>query len=67
MEEKIFKNTCNLVPKLYLRYINDTYALFDKITDCFKFLDILNSQQNSFKLTIEQFTNAYYLFIFFDF
>ena len=28
-EEKIFENNCNLVSKLYLRYIDDSYTLFD--------------------------------------
>ena len=58
LEEKIFKNNCNVVPKLYLRYIHDTYALFDNKKDCFKFLDILNSQHSDIKFTIEQFTKA---------
>ena len=58
LEEKIFVNNCNVVPKLYLRYIDDTYALFDNKKDCFKFLDILNSQDNDIKFTIEQSTKA---------
>ena len=49
LEEKIFKHNCNVVPKLYLRYIDDSYALFDNKKDCFKFLDILNSQHNDIK------------------
>ena len=41
-----------------MRYIDDTYALFDNKKDCFKFLDILNSQHNDIKFTIEQSTKA---------
>ena len=58
LEEKIFENNCNVVPKLYLRYIDGTYVLFDNKKDCFKFLDILNSQHNDIKFTIEQSTKA---------
>ena len=29
LEEKILENNCGVVPKLYLRYIDNTYALFD--------------------------------------
>ena len=58
LEEKIFKHNCNVVPKLYLLYIDDSYALFDDKKDCFKFLDILNSQHNDIKFTIEQSTKA---------
>ena len=39
LEEIIFENNCNVVPKLYLRYIDDTYALFNNKKDCFEFLD----------------------------
>ena len=58
LEEKILEHNCNVVPKLYLRYIDDSYALFDNKKDCFKFLDILNSQHNDIKFTIEQSTKA---------
>ena len=58
LQEKIFEHNCNVVPKLYLRYIDDSYALFDNKKDCFKFLDILNSQHNDIKFTIEQSTKA---------
>ena len=58
LKKNFFENNCNVVPKLYLRYIDDTYALFDNKKDCFKFLDILNSQHNDIKFTIEQSTKA---------
>ena len=58
LDEKFLENNCNVVPKLYLRYIDDAYALFDNKTDCFKFLDILNYQNNDIKFTIEQSTKA---------
>ena len=40
-EEKIFENNYNVVPKLYL---------FDNKKDCFKFLDILNSQHSNYQI-----------------
>ena len=39
LKEKNFVNNCNVVPKLYFRYVNDTYVVFDILT----FLDILTS------------------------
>ena len=36
-EEKIFANNKELLPKLYLRYIDDVYAVFDCDDDCLKF------------------------------
>ena len=50
LEEKIFEHNCNVAPKLYLRYIDDSQALFDNKKDCFKFLDILNSQHYDIKI-----------------
>ena len=42
--EKLFANTNNLSPNLYLWYIDDIYAVFDSDSACTQFLDILNSQ-----------------------
>ena len=66
LEEIIFENNCYVVPKLYLRYIDDTYALFNNKKDCFEFLDILNSQHNYTKFKIEQSTKANNLIFFLD-
>ena len=56
IEEKIFANNKELLPKLYLRYIDDVYAVFDCDDDCLKFLEVLNSQHKDIRFTIEKAT-----------
>ena len=34
LEEKLFANTKNLLPNLYLRYIDDIYTVFDSNSAC---------------------------------
>ena len=58
LEEKIFENNCNVVSKLHLRHIDDTNALFDNKNDRFEILDLVNSQHNDIKFTIEQSVKA---------
>jgi len=56
LEERLF-SSCNndLLPKLYLRYIDDVSAVFDDDTSRTRFLDIFNSVQlNTAKNTREQ-------------
>ena len=50
LEEKLFANSNNLLPNLYLRYIDDIYAVFDSDSACTQFLDILNSQHKTLNL-----------------
>ena len=54
LEEKLFANTYNLLPNLYLRYRDDIYAVFDSDSACTQFLDILNSQHKDIKFTSEK-------------
>ena len=54
LEEKLFANSNNLSPNLYLRYIADIYAVFDSDSACTQFLDILNSQHKDIKFTLEK-------------
>ena len=58
LEEKLFANTNNLSPNLYLRYIVDIYAVFDSDSALTQFLDILNSQHKDVKFTLEKNTNC---------
>ena len=58
LEEKLFTNTNNLSPNLYLRYIVDIYAVFDSDSALSQFLDILNSQHIDVKFTLEKNTNC---------
>ena len=59
-EEKIFaeKSNGSLLPKLYLRYIDDVYAIFDSNQNCDEFLSILNAQSQSVKFTVEKATDS---------
>ena len=57
LEEKLFANSNNLSPNLYLRYIDDIYAVFNSNSACTQFLDILNSQHKDIKFTLEKNTN----------
>ena len=57
LEEKLFNNNNYLLPNLYLRYIDDIYAVFDSDSACTQFLDILNSQHKDIKFTLEKNTN----------
>ena len=45
-------------PKLYFRYIDDVFAVFDDVNVCSSFLNILNSQHDNIKFRIEKFTNT---------
>ena len=38
---------------MYSRYVDDIFAVFDKFDHCTKFLDLLNSQHNNIKFTVE--------------
>ena len=40
-------------PKLFARYVDDIFAIFDNSDHCTKFLDLLNCQHNNIKFTVE--------------
>ena len=40
-------------PLLYLRYVDDIFAVFEPNESCLKFLDILNSQHKNIKFTVK--------------
>ena len=60
LEEKTFAEKSNgpLLLKLYLRYIDDVYAIFDSNQNCDEFLPILNAQHQSVKSTVEKATDS---------
>ena len=60
LEEKIFAEKSNgpVLPKLYLQYIDDVYAIFDSNQNCDEFLPILNTQHQSVKFTVEKATDS---------
>ena len=44
LENELLKTRSKFYPKLYLRYVDDIFAVFDKDEKCFKFIDLLNTQ-----------------------
>ena len=52
-ELKLFSNP-NLNPKLYIRYVDDIFAVFDKNTSFQPFLDHINHQHPNIKFTVEK-------------
>ena len=45
-------------PKFCVCYIDDVFAVFDDVNACSPFLNILNSQHDILKFTIEKSTNT---------
>ena len=62
IEEKIFTHNKDLLPKSYLRYIDDVYAVFDCDNDCLKFLEVLNSQHKNIE-KITKFSTLNFLYV----
>ena len=46
------------LPKLYLRYADDIFAVFPDDTSCSKFLDLLNAERKNIKFTLEHASEA---------
>ena len=57
MENQLLCNNLEASPKLYLRYIDDIFAIFDNDQSCTKFLEKLNTQHPNIKFTLEQAKN----------
>ena len=53
IENKLLGKQLDFHPKLYSRYVDDIFAVFDNSDHCTKFLDLLNSQHNNIKFTVE--------------
>ena len=53
IEEKMFA-TCGMKPKLYLRYVDDIFALFDQDFNVQNFFDLLNKQHKNLTFTLEE-------------
>ena len=58
MENQLLCNDQEASPKLYLRYIDDIFAIFDNDQSCTKFLEKLNTQHPNIKFTLEQAKNT---------
>ena len=57
LERYKFFSNASLNPKLYIRYVDDIFAVFDKNTPFQPFLDHLNSQHKNIKFTVEESIN----------
>ena len=57
MEKKFFGNI-GVNPKLYLRYVDDIFAVFDKDVPYDKFLSHINNQHPNIKFTVEKTINS---------
>ena len=53
MEKKIMSIASANHSLLYLRYVDDIFAVFKTNESCLKFLDSLNSQHNNIKFTVK--------------
>ena len=53
IENKILQNSADFHPKLYLRYVDDIFCVFNNKASSDKFLDLLNKQHNNIKFTVE--------------
>ena len=58
LEKKIFDDETIDLPKLYLRYIDDVYAVFENESTCEKFLKVANSKHENIRFTMEISTDA---------
>ena len=60
LEKTLFENPDikDELPKLYLRYIDDVYAVFQSKSSCSKFLYVLNAQHKDKKFTMEKATST---------
>ena len=50
---KILQNNADFHPKLYLRYVDDIFFVFNNKTSSDRFLDLLNKQHKNIKFTAE--------------
>ena len=58
LETLIFKDQMPCHPKLYVRYINYVFAVFDDLNACLSLLNILNNQYDNIKFTIKKSTTT---------
>ena len=57
LEKQLFSNP-SIIPKLYVRYVDDIFAVFDKDVPCEPFLDHINNQHPNIKFTVEKSTDS---------
>ena len=57
LETVLLKNKSKSSPALYLRYVDDIFAIFEDEEDCSEFLNLLNEQHSNNAFTVEKFSN----------
>ena len=63
LEEYKFFNVQNINPKLYVRYVDDIYAIFDKDVHFQSFFNHINNQHPNIKFTVEESENNVLAFL----
>ena len=53
-KNKLLQKESDTNPKLYLRYVDDIFAIFEDQRFSTTFLDLLNSQHKSIRFTMEK-------------
>ena len=57
-ETRLLQQQLNSAPKVYFRYVDDIFAIFNNEADNMEFLDRLNSQHKNLQFTMEKSTNT---------
>ena len=58
METRLLQQQLSSAPKVYSRYVDDIFAIFNNEADSMEFLDRLNSQHKNLQFTMEKSTNT---------
>ena len=58
METRHLQQHLNSAPKIYFRYVDDIFAIFNNEGDSIKFSDKLNSQHKNLQFMIEKSPNT---------
>ena len=54
LENKLLNKTNGFYSKIYLRYVDDVFAIFDDNLSITKFLNLLNKQHSNIQFTMEK-------------
>ena len=57
-ETRLLQQQFNSAPKVYFRYVDDIFAIFNNEADSMEFLNRLNSQHKNLQFTMEKSTNT---------
>ena len=54
----LLRNKSKSSPALYLRYVDDIFAIFEDEQNCSEFLNLLNEQHSNITFTVEKSINS---------